>query len=56
VRGIKYRFASQDELRQFQQDPDRYIPRYGGWCAWHMYENEKMVRRQSCAFVFFPFL
>ncbi|GAQ81934.1 hypothetical protein KFL_000950090 [Klebsormidium nitens] len=41
--GIKYRFASEDELREFQQDPKRYIPAFGGWCAWHMYENEKML-------------
>ncbi len=31
--GLKYRFASQDNLSRFNAEPARYLPRYGGWCA-----------------------
>ncbi len=32
-RGITYRFASDEHRRLFEQDPLRYLPRFGGWCA-----------------------
>jgi YHS domain-containing protein len=33
-RGATYLFASQSHLAMFQADPDRYLPRYGGYCAY----------------------
>ncbi len=41
-KGIGYRFSSADHLRRFMEDPDRYVPAYGGWCAWAMLEGEKV--------------
>ena len=35
-KGVTYRFASQDHLDAFRADPDRYLPQYGGYCAWAM--------------------
>ncbi|GAQ89889.1 hypothetical protein KFL_005730100 [Klebsormidium nitens] len=43
VLGVKYRFQAKRELEEFAQDTGRYIPAFGGWCAWHMYQNVKMV-------------
>ncbi|MEM1229805.1 MAG: YHS domain-containing (seleno)protein [Pseudomonadota bacterium] len=31
--GLTYRFASSAHLSQFLDEPERYLPRYRGWCA-----------------------
>lgn len=32
--GATWRFASADNLARFQANPERYVPAYGGYCAW----------------------
>jgi YHS domain-containing protein len=32
--GYEYRFASAEHLATFSADPARYVPQYGGYCAW----------------------
>lgn len=32
--GVEYRFASAEHLAAFQASPARYLPQYGGYCAW----------------------
>ncbi len=32
--GVEYRFASAAHLAAFQANPARYLPQYGGYCAW----------------------
>lgn len=32
-RGIRYRFVSEQNQRRFVDDPLRFLPAYGGWCA-----------------------
>jgi YHS domain-containing protein len=32
--GATYRFASAANLAAFRADPDRYVPQYGGYCAY----------------------
>ena len=32
--GVTYRFASKEHLTLFQDNPAKYLPAYGGWCAW----------------------
>ncbi|MFT7560935.1 MAG: YHS domain-containing protein [Flavobacteriales bacterium] len=32
-KGVRWNFATQDNLRKFQSDPDAYAPQYGGYCA-----------------------
>ena len=32
--GVEYRFASAEHLSAFQANPARYLPQYGGYCAW----------------------
>lgn len=41
--GVKYKFASQEHLDKFTNDPEKYIPQYGGYCAYAMGESGKKV-------------
>ena len=34
--GVKYWFASEANKQQFVADPEKYLPQYGGWCAFAM--------------------
>jgi hypothetical protein len=33
-RGATWRFASEEHREAFVRDPDKYAPRYGGYCAY----------------------
>ncbi|MGA0556870.1 YHS domain-containing (seleno)protein [Larkinella sp. VNQ87] len=33
---ITYRFATPANLKAFQENPEKYEPQYGGWCAYAM--------------------
>jgi YHS domain-containing protein len=35
-KGVTYRFASAEDRGKFQADPDKYLPQYGGYCAYAM--------------------
>jgi len=40
--GVRYRFASEANRKKFESDPEKYLPRLGGWCAMALggpYEN-----------------
>ena len=32
--GVSYRFASEANRSMFEADPEKYLPRYGGYCAY----------------------
>ncbi len=32
--GATWRFANPENLARFEEDPERYAPIYGGYCAW----------------------
>ena len=34
--GVTYRFANQQNLELFRKQPEKYLPMYGGWCAYAM--------------------
>ncbi len=38
-RNIEYRFASAEHLAAFTAAPARYLPQYGGYCAWAVSQN-----------------
>ena len=38
-RGVSYYFASEENRKKFIEDPFRYEPQYGGWCAWAMQDG-----------------
>jgi len=37
--GVTYRFASAEHQERFKADPDRFLPQYGGYCAYAMSLN-----------------
>lgn len=39
-RNVDYRFMTPQNAERFRQNPTRYEPAYGGWCAWAMAEND----------------
>jgi YHS domain-containing protein len=32
--GVLFSFATEEHREQFLEDPQAYLPQYGGWCAW----------------------
>lgn len=38
-KGVTYRFASGENRDRFRVDPEKYLPRYGGYCAYAMSLN-----------------
>jgi YHS domain-containing protein len=38
-KGVTYRFASAENLERFKADPEKYLPQYGGYCAYAMSIN-----------------
>lgn len=38
-KGVTYRFASAENLQQFKAEPEKYLPQYGGYCAYAMSIN-----------------
>ncbi|MDG1803475.1 YHS domain-containing (seleno)protein [Flavicella sp.] len=43
IDDVKYKFSTQDNLDKFNKDSKKYIPQYGGWCAYAIgAKNEKV--------------
>ena len=40
-RGVTYYFVSADARNAFKKNPNKYIPAFGGWCAFGMAVNDK---------------
>ena len=41
--GIKFKFSSEKNLQQFKENPKKYIPQYGGYCAYAMGKRGEKV-------------
>ncbi|MFD2099431.1 YHS domain-containing (seleno)protein [Flagellimonas iocasae] len=41
--GINYKFSSQEHLEQFKASPKKFIPQYGGYCAYAVAVSGKKV-------------
>ncbi|WP_316821738.1 YHS domain-containing (seleno)protein [Pedobacter gandavensis] len=41
--GATYRFSSIANREQFKANPSKYLPQYGGWCAYAMGKNAEKV-------------
>ena len=48
-RGARWHFASAENRAAFAADPERYAPRYGGFCAFAMAQGQK-VKTDPAAF------
>lgn len=42
--GITYKFVSNENLMLFKNSPQKYVPAYGGWCAYAMGLNGEKVK------------
>jgi len=42
-KGIKYAFSSKTNLEKFKKSPEKFMPQYGGWCAYAMGAKNKKV-------------
>ncbi len=42
-KGMIYHFSSQNNLNLFKANPNKYIPQYGGWCAYALGAKEDKV-------------
>ena len=40
--NVKYRFASQANLDKFKKKPNKYVPEYGGYCAYAIAKGKKV--------------
>lgn len=38
-KGITYQFVSAENMQRFTADPEKYLPQYGGYCAYAMSIN-----------------
>ncbi|MEM9000782.1 MAG: YHS domain-containing (seleno)protein [Bacteroidota bacterium] len=41
--GVRYKFASLGNLDKFKANPDKYVPKYGGYCAYAIAVSGKKV-------------
>ncbi|WP_299272873.1 YHS domain-containing (seleno)protein [uncultured Psychroserpens sp.] len=41
--NVKFKFSSEDNLKAFKNDPKKYIPQYGGYCAYAVAVSSKKV-------------
>ncbi len=41
--GVTYTFASRDHKELFQGNPEKYVPAYGGYCAYGVAVGKKFV-------------
>jgi YHS domain-containing protein len=42
--GVKFKFASKENLDKFNSDPESFIPQYGGYCAYAIGKNGDKVK------------
>ena len=41
--NVNYKFSSQENLDTFLKTPEKYIPQYGGYCAYAIAEKSKKI-------------
>ena len=41
--GVNYKFSSEKNLKTFIEAPEKYIPQYGGYCAYAIAEKSKKI-------------
>jgi YHS domain-containing protein len=41
--GVKYLFSTEENKKEFEKNPSKYEPQYGGWCAYAIGDNGKKV-------------
>ncbi len=51
--GAEWRFASEKHKTIFTENPDKYAPQFGGYCAWGMREGYKAETQPKKAWTVF---
>jgi len=51
--GAKWHFSSAKNRDLFKADPTKYAPQFGGYCAWAIAENNKLVKIDPDRFDFY---
>ncbi len=41
--GVKFKFVSQTNLDTFKANPDKFVPQYGGYCAYAVADKGKKI-------------
>lgn len=41
--NVKYKFANKENLEKFKSDPNKFVPQYGGYCAYAIAVNNEKV-------------
>lgn len=41
--GVTYLFTSESNMKRFEKNPERYLPAYGGWCAFGVAVGKKFA-------------
>ncbi|MCK4586383.1 MAG: hypothetical protein KAU29_03525, partial [Gammaproteobacteria bacterium] len=41
--GAKFKFSTEENQNKFKSDPTKYVPQYGGWCAYAIADSNKRV-------------
>ncbi len=42
--GAKFKFSNEANLKTFKNNPDKYVPQYGGYCAYAVATDSKKVK------------
>jgi YHS domain-containing protein len=42
-KGVDYYFTNTKNLNKFRRSPNKYLPQYGGWCAYAMGDSGELV-------------
>ena len=42
--GVTYYFSSESSKNMFDENPTRFLPQYGGWCAYAMGDSGEKVK------------
>ena len=48
--GVRFLFASDEHRDAFRQEPERYAPAFGGWCAFAVAAKKEMVKADPRTF------
>lgn len=43
VKGVTYLFATEENKKTFEANPQKFLPQYGGYCAYGVSVNKKFV-------------
>lgn len=41
--GAVYKFSTEENMLAFISNPEKYIPQYGGYCAWAVADSSQLV-------------